>query len=274
MTRKANYEPYIKMEKQMRSHKRNSLAAMRTIIVICLLPICFAARVYGQAETAQQLVNRAAQAHGDQWTNGKIVDWVGSGKIAITGDKNGPLDFTLLVKQNGKIKKIVTTPSGNTAFGSDGKKSWRIAGPFSGEATGSEAFFIESQTKRSIARLFDKGNSLKDIGRPDKNSIPKSANSRIIEAKNGNGPSTRYYVDDATSLVTRLEFDAGATYRMLFGDKEYPVLASFLFSDYRNVDGVMTPFKIEVYQGMIKTEDMTFTSIRYNVGINDDQFIP
>jgi hypothetical protein len=245
--------------------------AICTVMVALALGAAPTMRGFAQAETATQVVSRAAQAHGEQWITGKIADWIGSGKISITGDTNGPLDFTLIVKQDGKVKRVVKTPSGDVAYGSDGKKTWQIAGPFRGEAKGTAAHFIESQAKRSIANLFAPANLLSDIGRPDKNSIPKSADSRIIAAKNDKGESTRYYVDDTTSLVTRLEFDTGATYRMLFGDKEYPVFATFLFSDYRNVDGVMTPFKIEVYQGKIKMEVLTFSSIQYNTGVSDEE---
>lgn len=229
---------------------------------------------FAQQETAKQIVDRAAKAHDNQWTQGKMSDWAGSGKIVITGDTNGPLDFTLIVKQNGRIKRVVKTPGGNVAYGSDGKKTWHKTGPFQGEAKGIASYFIESQTNRSIARFFDKANSVKDIGPPDKKAIPKSSDSRIVEAKNDKGQSTRYFIDDTTSLIRRLEFDTGATYRMLFGDTEYPVYASFLFSDYRNINGIMTPFKIQVYQGMIKVEEMTFSTVQYNIGVSDDQLEP
>jgi hypothetical protein len=240
---------------------------------ISALLILLTSSAFAQVEKASQVVDRAARAHGGAWTNGKIADWVASGKISITGDENGSLDFTLIVKPNDKIMRIIQLPDGSKmAYGSDGKKSWQTAGPFKGDATGTAAHFIESQTNRSIAKLFDKNITLSDLGVPDKNNVPKSESARIIETKNDKGKSTRYYVDDTTSLITRLEFDTGATYRMLFGDKEYPVYATFVFSDYRNIDGVMTPFKIEVYQGMIKMEEMNITSVKYNTGVSDGEF--
>ena len=248
---------------------------LQTAICFSALLVFPATSVFAQQEKASQVIDRAARAHGDAWTKGKIVDWVASGKISITGNKNDSLDFTLIVKPDKKVKRIVQLPDGGKmTYGFNGKKSWQIAGPFWGEATGMAAHFIESQTNRSIAKLFDKNNTVRDLGTPDKNRIPKGAPCRIIETKNEKGTLTRYHIDDTTSLVTRLEFDTDATYRMLFGEEEYPVAATFLFSDYRTVNGIVTPFKIEIYQGMIKIEEMNIASVDYNTGVDDREFEP
>jgi outer membrane lipoprotein-sorting protein len=263
---------YFLEEKEMKAASRR-MAIFQTGISFSVLIIFLAISVFAQQEKVDKVVDRAARAHGNSWTNGKIVDWVATGKISITGDENGEQEFTLIVKPNDKIKRTIhRSDRSRIVCGSDGKKSWQIAGAFRGDATGTAAHFIESQTNRSITKLFDKNNTLKDLGTPDQNSVPRGKPSRIIEAKNEKGKLTRYHVDDATSLVTRMEFDTKATYRMLFGDKEYPVSATFVFSDYRTVNGIVTPFKIEFYQGMIKIEEMNFTSVKYNTGVDDAEF--
>jgi hypothetical protein len=247
------------------------------IAMVLFLFCAWTVIAFDQKDTPQQTVNKAAQAYGNQWKGDKIRDWVGVGKISRTGDKNGPLDFTLTVKSKDKVKRVVRTSDGSkvlVSIGSDGKKSWHSSGPFTGNATGNAAHFIDSHTIRSLARLFDDGNALTDLGPADAKHAPESASSKVIEAKNGKGASTRYYIDNTNSLVTRLEFETGAFYTMLFSDKKFPAMHSLVFSDYRQVNGIPTPFKIAVYEGLTKIEEMNFTSVQYNTGVTDDAFVP
>ena len=248
---------------------------IRAAIIMLSLPIWACVSVaFDQQETAQQIVNRSAQAYGDQWTNGKIVDWGASGKIWVNG-QNGLMDFTLMVKSNGKVTRTVHPASGiDTSIGSDGKKSWLKAGPITANAAGTTAYFIDSLTKRSIASFFDKSNSMNSLGAADKKHAPEIESCQVIEAKNNKGDATRYYVDNSTSLIKRIEFDTDAVYTMLFSDTPHPAFASFVFLDYRNVDGFIIPFKIVVYQGLVKIEELTFTSVQHNTGLKDEQFVP
>jgi hypothetical protein len=75
-------------------------------------------------------------------------------------------------------------------------------------------------------------------------------------------------------MVTRLEFEMGEIYTLLMSNKQYPTLASFVFSDYRQVNGIPTPFKITVYKGLTQIEEMNFTSVQYNTGVKDKDFVP
>jgi hypothetical protein len=236
-------------------------------IIGCMIMLC-ACGAFGQ-ETAQQIVNRSAQAYGNQWTSGKIRDWTASGKIWINGQKE-LMDVTLMVKSNGKVERILHPVSGeDTIIGSDGRKSWIKIGPITAKAAGTTTHFIDSQTSRSIASLFNINTGLRDLGPSDKDRAPESQSSRVLEAN-----LTRYYVDDSTSLIDRLEFDTGAVYTTFFSDAPRPVFASFVFSDYRNINGFIVPFNIKVYRGLVKIEEMTFTSVQSNTGIKDEQFTP
>jgi hypothetical protein len=158
--------------------------------------------------------------------------------------------------------------------GSDGKKRWHNTGPFRGDATGSVGHFVDSQTSRAIARLFDDNNALKDLGKADNKFAPQSASSKVIEVKSSKGLATRYFIDNKSSLITRLEFETGEFYTLLYDKKKYPSMASFVFSDYRDVNGIPTPFKIAVYKGLVQIEEMTFTSVQYNTGVKDSDFVP
>jgi hypothetical protein len=255
----------------------SKLLKMLQTAVILLMACVWAGIGFGQQETPQQIVNRASQAYNHHWKGDRIKDYIGSGKIAITGNPSSPLDFTLIFKQNDKVKCVVIAPDGSKVLisdGSDGHKKWHVSGLFSGDATGMAAHFIDGQTIRTIARLFDDDNDLRDKGHADRKHAPESASSRVIEAKSRNGKTTRYYVDNATSLITRIEFETGASYSMLLDNKRYPAMAAFVFSDYRQVDGIPTPFKISVYEGLTKVEELNFTSVQYNTGVKDKDFVP
>jgi hypothetical protein len=61
---------------------------------------------------------------------------------------------------------------------------------------------------------------------------------------------------------------------MLLDKNKYPALAAFVFSDYRQVNGIPTPFKISVYEGLTKVEVLCFTSVQYNTGVKNKDFVP
>jgi hypothetical protein len=266
--------------KESRMNSKYCGAASKSIALIVLVAFPFM-NVHAQekkAETAQQAVARALLAHGGKLADGSITDWVGRGKIRITGDENGSLDFTLAVKGRSKAQRVIKMPGDiMVRYGSDGKKNWQSSGSFSGDAVGRVAQIVECLTDRSVAGLFDNASQKKtysDLDLKQKKFVSESATSRAIAVQDEKGKTTNYYIDNASSMVTRLEFDTGGTFRMPFGDEEYPLMAAFVFSDYRPLNGVMMPFKIEVYQGLVKIEEMNFDSIEFNTGLSDDEFVP
>jgi hypothetical protein len=273
---RARHDIFRRREEEMMQLGSGLGTLVRTGMIALGIAGCSILAITAEKETPQQVLSQAAQAHGLGAGKGKITDWVGKGKILMTGRKDGPFDFTLTVKGNAMVNRIIFLAGGSkVTYGSDGKKNWQASGPFSGAAAGSAEYFIESQTARSFASLFTNsanGYVLKDLGKDKGDTSSPGSSSQVIEADNGVGQTTRYYIDDATSLITRIEFDTGGYYKMLFGDQKFPLYAGYIFSDYRDVDGVMTPFKIEVYQGLIKIEEMNFTTVKYNTGIDDGEF--
>ena len=59
-----------------------------------------------------------------------------------------------------------------------------------------------------------------------------------------------------------------------FSRRTIPNLETYFFSDFRVVQGFLTPFKIERYFNAIKTEEMQFTTVRYNTSVDDNAFRP
>lgn len=265
---------------EMTMNRRNCRQVSTTLAIMLSLT-CICIDAFSQQEKAaeaRQAVDRALIVHGSKLSDGSIADWVGRGQIKIAGDDGGPRNFTVAVKGRSQMQRVVEMQEGATVrFGTDGKKTWQSAGLFKGDVAGRAAEFVESQTNRSVAALFSsdvQGRTYRDLGSEKKDFVPESVTSHAIEMQDEKGKATRYYIDNKSQLISRLEFDTGEYFTLPFGEEKYPLVAAYVFSDYRPVDGVMTPFKIEVYQGLIKIEEMTFESIEYNTGLTDDMFIP
>jgi hypothetical protein len=52
------------------------------------------------------------------------------------------------------------------------------------------------------------------------------------------------------------------------------VVQSYVFSDFRMVQGIATPFKIEHLANGAKVDEMIFSFVRYNTGLTNYQFHP
>ncbi len=244
------------------------------------LPVVFAlmasvAAAQQQSGTPNQVISRAMIAYGGAKAVSGIADWVGAGQISITGDTAGARNFRIMVKDQSKVLRIVDGSDGQMRYGSDGTSAWQSKSPFVSNAVGPVSYFIEALTKRSVQNLFTAtGLKLRDMGTADLTSDSNKVSTRVIEAADSSGRTTRYYVDQATSLIRRLEFDTGTSYTMLVGNQNYPAMAAFDFSDFRAGGGIMTPFKIDLYVGPTRIETLIFESVQYNTGVTDAVFVP
>jgi hypothetical protein len=222
----------------------------------------------GSAQAAS-VVSRAAAAHGGRWTSGQIADSVSDGTLTFF-TVDGPtvtFNVSVLRKYSARVQRIVKETVGNLKQGTDGSTSWEsIIGFATPEAQGRSLSFIESRTTRSVERLFNyqsEGMMLHDLGVRDK--------SHLVEADDQHGKKSIYFIDTDTNVVTQLEFVIGQL-KDPFSGAAVDDTDRYVFTDYRMVQGVLTPFKVERYNGSVKTEEMQFSSIRYNAGLKDQDF--
>lgn len=239
-------------------------------LVVQLLVGAASCRYAWAQETPPQAVQRALNAHGRQLVSGEIVDSVSEGRLTLFNVKGPQATFnvTLLRKGKAQLQRIIKQGRGEVRQGSDGIRNWDSwQGWFSPRAKGGALQFIESQTVRSIQSLFNhqsEGLILRDQG--------KKGKARVLEAEDKKGEKTKYFIDDDSSLITRLEFVTGRS-KDLFG-KPIDRVDAYVFSDFRRVQGVLTPFKIERYRSGMRIEEMQFTSVRYNASVKDQAFRP
>lgn len=222
----------------------------------------------GPPVQAAQVVDRARAAHGGR-AAGETDDWAAEGKVTLfsTEGAKATFDMKLLRKGPAQVQRVIVQPGGDVRQGSDGTRTWESAGGFFTPAAQGHALqFIESQTVRSPKRLFNhqaEGMTLRDLG--------MKGNASVIEAEDRQGRKTSYFVDSKTSVIDKMEFVTG-TARDPFTGNPLTVTDTYVFSDYRMVQGVLTPFKVERYNGRIKTEEMQFSSVRHNAGVKDQEF--
>jgi hypothetical protein len=219
------------------------------------------------------MIARVLAAYGPQWVSGQVQDSVAEGRLTyFTADGSPPVSFdmTLLRKGDRRVQRVVKQDAVSIREGSNGTGYWLSAGAFTGPAAGHTLQFIESQTVRSVTSLLnyqDLGLALRGIG------IGAGNRGRVLEAKDREGRTTSYHIDDATSTVFEIEFVTGQS-KDAFSQALGPDVESYRFSDFRKVQGLLTPFRVERYINGFKAEEMQFNSVSYNTSVNDDVFRP
>jgi len=215
-------------------------------------------------EKPEEIIERAVNAHGGRQALTSLQDSISEGKLTyfIGKSAESTIDVIVIRKGDSRIQRVLKDAGGELHQGSDGTSTWESFNGITALAPGGLAGnYIESQTVRAVSNLFEsqgKGFTVRYTG--------ANNNARVLEVESpaSGKPSrkTKYFVDDATSRVTAVEFVAGEA-------KE-----SHVFSDFRVVQGVSTPFRIERYVDGRKVEETQFTSVRYNTSVKDEVFKP
>ncbi len=96
------------------------------ILSACMLlpPLSFA-----QTRAATAL-DRAHSAHGGKWRSSEITDWVCEGTIVYFTTEGPKHEFPVVLRRKGrdKLQLVVTQPTGEMSYGTDGSGSWQTAG--------------------------------------------------------------------------------------------------------------------------------------------------
>ena len=228
-------------------------------------------------EDPDVVLGKAIQAHGGRQALASVVDSVSTGKITfftVHGLKS-VADVTLVRKGSTLVQRIVKQPNGELRQGSNGRGNWES---FNGMTTSGAGDllgnFVESQTIRALNSLLDskaRASKVRDGG--------STNDARVLEvevpAEKGSGKparKTRYSVEKGSSRVTGVEWVTGDT-TTAFGTA-VPTTEAYAFSDFRTVQGVLTPFRIDRYVNGNKIEETRLTSVRYNTSVKDDVFKP
>jgi hypothetical protein len=214
-------------------------------------------------------VQRALNSHGRGAAG--VADWSAAGILTRFDSAGKKLSAPFTIQQKGMthIQRMFPNGSDQVREGTDGSRTWQSFhnGRTVVPATGATLQFIESQTIRSIQRLFNFqgfGLTLNDKG--------KNGKSQAIEAIDSQGRSTTYFIDDSTSLIFSW---SSHRYGHRCGQPEARHDTRYVrllrFSEH---SGNSDSFQIERYQSGMKLEEFNFTSLQYNASIPDTAFQP
>jgi hypothetical protein len=177
-------------------------------------------------------------------------DMVADGTVTVYTE-NGPIIFGVTLIQygeHGSQRIQLRQPDGKSW---DGRADHLVPG------TGPALEFLETQYRRGLQPL---------LKAPERNAVVADSGTngafREITLQEENGQSTRYSLDPATSRMARFEFVRSQS-RGSVGNVG-PVVHSYSFADFRDVDGFATPFHIEHNVDDVKQEELQLTKVRYN----------
>jgi hypothetical protein len=220
------------------------------------------------AEAATAAIQRAMKAHGgENFKN--IADSVAEGTLTLYSMRGPYAQYSVTVwrKGQGRVQRSIRSSSGEQRQGTNGTRTWDTVAGFVTAARGPALEFLETQTVRALPNLFEhqtRGSWLRDDG--------LRGADRVLTIEEINGRTTTYVINAATSVVTRVELVSDRV-PDIFG-RSLSILQAYVFSNFRFVQGIATPFTIEHFSNGIKVDEMAFTSVKYNTGVSDDVFLP
>lgn len=232
--------------------------------------------------TRELVVQHAVSARGNAWISDQVRDSAAQGTLTMF-NVSGPqatFDVTLLRKGDRQIQRIFRQNGREVRQGSDGTRSWSVVEGMTSMTEAPEPVlrFIESLTNRSFQTLLktskkdaaSSGVDVLDLGMKGRD---RAIEVRESQANTNDIRKTRYYIEPATSSVSRIEMVTGEAF-VPFLNRNMETTESIVFSDYRDVGGVMTPFKMERYSNEVKVEEMQFKTVAHNQSISDREFVP
>ena len=175
--------------------------------------------------------------------------------------------FTMEAKRPGKrrIEFTIQGMTGVQAF--DGERAWSLM-PFMGQKDAELSSEEDSKNERDevdfdgpLVDYKAKGNTIELVG---KESV-EGADAFKLKVTKKDGKVEYLFLDAETYLLVKQEGKTKRRGTEFDGEQ--------LFSDYKDVDGVMTPFTMEMgAKGMPQRQKMSFTKIEMNVPLDDSRF--
>jgi len=242
---------------------RSAIMAATGVVASLLL----LGREVSAQETPSAVIDRAVAAYGAAAAAADSVKSVSTGTITLFSIDGPKSTHPVMVvrHRSSEVQRVIKQDGGELRQGSDGVRTWSsLNGEFFTAAEGEVLDFIHSQTIRSVPVLLSRVLALRSLSR--------SGRSILIEAEDQDRRRTKYFFDDDRFLVTRLEFNTGSATDI--AGRQVSNVEAYVFSDFRSIDDRMTAFKIERFFNGIKTEEMRFDSVSYNVSLSGEEFRP
>ena len=239
---------------------------MNKKIIFSILALILLFSYNSYAQTVDEVISSHVDAIGG-YDNLKAIE-----TIEINGDmKMGGMEFPFIVymKRPGKVLLESTIQGKTMKRAYDGEIAWMI-NPFAG--TGDPEKLDEGQTKflKSMADIDgalvdyqDKGSTVELIGKEDFEGT-EVYNIKLVDEY---GDTFNYYLDAENYLILK------ETSKRKLGEKE--IETETITGDFKDVNGIMMPFMIEVESDAnpMGTQTILLDKVNQNVTIDDNIFV-
>ncbi len=205
------------------------------------------------AELGKQLLSRAQKASGGIEKLTEVKDFERSSDFQLDARAGG-----ILVKETDRwiaptyFRQDSVVPAGKIAAYTDGKGGWIATPQGSGPLAGAQLKQVQGDLFRLYFRLL-----LSDRlpGR-----TVSAVDDQTAEISDADGQVSTVTFDAKTGLPQKVAYESVH----VAGE---PVTVTDQYTDYRDVGGVMIPFKITIMQGDQKFADVTVTEAKINSGL-------
>jgi outer membrane lipoprotein-sorting protein len=235
----------------------------QVVFIIVILFFCGAPLF---AETLEEVLAKNYQSRGGLEKLKAIKTMKVEGKMVMTM-QNMEIPVTMWIKKPNKMRMESTLMEKTIVVAHDGKKAWMI-NPMMGSEDPQE--LPEDRSKEitqqadSLFPLVDykeKGHQLEYLGKEDM----EGTEVYKLKMTRTDDRVLYFYLDTETGIELKTSFYTKSR------DKE--ILVETLMGDYKEVDGIMIPFSMEVkYPGMQQTQKLVFTSYKQNIMLEDSFF--
>jgi len=230
-----------------------------TILAFCILCIT-QSHAQNTDIRIQSILDKHADAIGFSERK-NINSLISFGSINQLGNT---LKITILQKRPDKYRMDIHLNDGRITQAFDGKKGWTLNPYLSTDTLIIEGIelrqLIESSLFDGILFNADKLNYTLEYGGEDQIA---STPSYILILKKPSGDRMKFFVDKSDYLIKRTEANI-----FLQG---FPYESNSVFSDFRTIEGMVLPFKIQNNNGQLSTQIIVDT-VRVNEKIEDGLF--
>jgi hypothetical protein len=240
------------------------------------LSVLFAALAVGHAgqvhsQTADEVIEKHLAAMGGRAALEKIATRVVTGTISVTtlgGDLSGTIElYNAAPNKSRTFVKIDATQFGLGQIVQDQRfngTSGYVIDTMGGnrELTGDQLETLRSNTFPSpLLKYKDAGSKLELLGREKAG----DRDAYVLSISPAKGPSARMFIDTETYLMIK----SVATINVPQAGAD--VEQTTQLSDYRDIDGVKVPFRIQSIN-QFQTVSITATKVEQNIAIDDRMF--
>jgi len=252
--------------------KHRSASASFLLFVLLLIPATLPAQQNTQLDS---LLASCSQAMGSELAKG---DLYAEGTIAYPGNEDSPAPFVWKAQHGDRVRQDVTFPAGvSTHIVNRGRGSKHQNGKRENLPAQTTSYF-RSEYLPALSCLTDqmaKGIRSEYLGAETLNGVNIEHIRYIVRAngKNHQSEATEAMLSEYHVFIDS-EHKVVATRNWVFsldGIQNRSLLEN-RYSDYRNVNGILMPFRIEQFLDGVKRSEAAISAVRTDVALQDSDF--